>query len=130
MFYYLAVKPSTPKRFTQRQLTEIFCTQAELPKGFINNMQQRWWVNPTNNDSLRLSLYGLQFIKSNLKLHSYEFELSEELTNHNLLQLERVFPGMFYLLKRKKIIVFDEQEAMMLTLHGNNLNGYLDSLST
>ena len=123
---------STHKRFTQRQLTEIFCTQAGFPTSTWNIQQfaQQWWVNPTNNDSIRLSLRGLQFIKANLKLQSYEFELSEELTNHNLLQLERVFPGMFYLLKRKKIIVFDEQEAMMLTLHGNNLNGYLDSLST
>lgn len=93
-------------------------------------MQRSWWMNPTDPNSLRLSLPGLQFIKANLKIASYEFELSEEITNHNLLQLERVFGSMYYLLKRKKIIVFEEQEAMMLTLHNSNLNSYLDSLTS
>lgn len=102
--------------------------QADVAMGHRSDMQKLWWQNPTNNDSLRLSLAGLQFIKANLKMQSYEFALSEELTNHNLLQLERLFQGPYYLLKRQKIIVFEEQEAMMLTLHGNNLKNYLDSL--
>lgn len=91
-------------------------------------MQKRWWKNPTDPTSIRLSLAGLQFVKANLKIQSYEFALEEELTNQNLLQLERLFKGMYYLLKRQKIIVFEESEALMLTLHGNNLKGYLDSL--
>lgn len=121
---------STRKRFTQLQLTKIFCQQAGLDYTLFNDMQTRWWVNPTDPDSLRLTLYGLQFIKTNLKLDSYEFELPEELTNQNLLRLERHFLGPYYLLKRKKIIVLEEQEAMMLTLHGNNLNAYLESLAS
>jgi len=121
---------STHKRYSQRQLTEIFCLQAGVPVGQTTDMQRRWWKNPTDPSSLRLSLAGLQFVKANLKLQSYEFELSDELTNHNLLQLERLFKGMYYLLKRQKIIVFEEEEALMLTLHGNNLKGYLDSLET
>lgn len=119
---------SSHKRYTQRQLTRIFCDQAGIPTGNITEMQKRWWVNPTNNDSLRLSLAGLQFVKANLKLQSYDFKLDNELTNHNLLQLERLFKGMYYLLKRQKIIVFEEEEALMLTLHGSDLKGYLDNL--
>jgi len=94
------------------------------------DMQRQWWKNPTDPASLRLSLAGLQFVKAVLKLQSYEFALSDELTNHNLLQLERQFKGMYYLLKRQKIIVFEEEEAMMLTLHGNNLKSYLDNLES
>lgn len=124
------MKPSTHKRYTQRQLTDMFCQLASIPKGFMSQMQKSWWINPTDPNSLRLSLQGLQFIKANLKLESYEFELSEEITNHNLLQLERMFGSMYYLLKRKKIIVFEEQEATMITLHGNNLNKYLDNLTS
>jgi hypothetical protein len=122
------VTKSTPKRYTQRQLTKIFINQAGLPIGQTTDMQRRWWKNPTDEYSLRLSLQGLQLVKAVLKLQSYDFALSEELSNHNLLQLERCFKGMYYLLKREKIIVFEEEEAMMLTLHGNNLKGYLDSL--
>lgn len=121
-------KSSQNKQYTQRQLTKIFVDQAGIPIGQTTDMQRRWWKNPTDPNSLRLSLAGLQLVKAVLKLQSYEFVLDEELTNHNLLQLERVFTSMYYLLKRQKIIVFDERSALMLTLHGNNLKGYLDSL--
>jgi len=123
-------KFSQNKRYTQRQLTKIFIQQADLPIGVTTDMQRRWWKNPTDDNSLRLSLAGLQFVKANLKLQSYDFELPEELTNHNLLQLERQFKSMYYLLKRQKIIVFEESEAMMLTLHSGNLKAYLDSIES
>lgn len=118
------------KRYTQRQLTKIFVEQAGIPTGNTSDMQKRWWTNPTNPNSLRLSLAGLQFVKANLKIESYQFALDAELTNHNLLQLERLFKGMYYLLKRQKIIVFEEEEALMLTLHGNDLKSYLDNLES
>jgi hypothetical protein len=122
------VTKSTPKRYTQRQLTKIFIEQAELPIGVTTDMQKRWWKNPTDPNSLRLSLAGLQFVKAVLKLTSYDFALPTELTNQQLLQLERQFKGMYYLLKREKIIVFEEEEATMLTLHGNDLVSYLDNI--
>lgn len=123
-------KSSQNKQYTQRQLTKIFVDQAGIPIGQTTDMQLRWWKNPTDPNSLRLSLQGLQLVKAVLKLQSYDFELAEELTNHNLLQLERVFNSMYYLLKRQKIIVFNEESALMLTLHGNNLKSYLDNLES
>lgn len=121
---------STPKRYTQRQLTKIFCQQADIPLGQVTDYQRLWWMNPTDDSSLRLTLQGLQFVKSQLHLQSYDFYLPDELSNHNLLQLERLFKGMYYLLKRQKIIVFEEQEALMLTLHSGNLKAYLDSIES
>ena len=123
-------KSSQNKRYTQLQLTKIFVVQADIPIGHTTDMQRRWWKNPTDPDSLRLSLAGLQMVKAVLKLQSYEFELSRELTNHNLLQLERLFKGMYYLLKRQKIIVFDEEEATWLTLYGNDLVSYLNNMES
>jgi hypothetical protein len=35
---------------------------------------------------------------------------------------------MYYLFRNFKIIVFDEQEASMLTLHGSDLRAYLENL--
>ena len=129
MYSYVPVnKSSQNKRYTQLQLTKIFVAQANIPIGHTTDMQRRWWKNPTDPNSLRLSLAGLQIVKAVLKMQSYEFELAQELTNHNLLQLERQFKGMYYLLKREKIIVFEEEEAMMLTLHGNDLVSYLDNI--
>lgn len=117
------------KRYTQRQLTKIFCIQANIPLAQILEMQRRWWLNPTDANSLRLSLTGLRFIKVDLKLQGYEFVLNNDLTNFHILQLERVFQGMYYLLNRKKIIVFEEKEAVMMTLHGNDLVTYLANLN-
>lgn len=96
----------------------------------VTDMQLRWWKNPTDDTSLRLSLAGLQFVKANLKLQSYDFALPQELTNQNLLQLERQFKGMYYLLKREKIIVFEEEEAVWITMHGNDLVSYLNNIET
>lgn len=123
-------KSSQNKQYTQRQLTKIFVAQADIPIAQTTDMQLRWWKNPTDPNSLRLSLAGLQLVKAVLKMQSYEFELAQELTNHNLLQLERQFKGMYYLLKREKIIVFESEEAMMLTLHGNDLVSYLNNIET
>jgi hypothetical protein len=95
-----------------------------------SDYQKLWWMNPTDAHSLRLTLQGLQFVKARLKLQSYEFALPDDLTNHNLLQLERWFRGMYYLLKRHKIILFEEEEALMLTLHGSDLKTYLDNLES
>ncbi len=103
---------------------------GDVPRNEWRHYRQSMWINPTDDNSLRLSLSGLQYVKSNLDLKSYEFKLSDELTNGNLLQLERLFKGMYYLLRRQKIIVFDEEEAMMLTLHGNDLKRYLDNLES
>jgi len=122
------VTKSSPKRYTQRQLTKIFVDQAGIPIGMTTDMQRRWWKNPTDPDSLRLSLAGLQFVKSNLKMQSYSFELTEELTNHQLLQLERYFKGMYYLLKRSKLLVFESEEATLLTLYSSDLKSYLNNL--
>ena len=121
---------SSHKRYAQRQLTKIFVEQAGIAVGLVTDMQRRWWKNPTDDTSLRLSLAGLQFVKAVLKLTSYDFALPQELNNHQLLLLERQFKGMYYLLKREKIIVFEEEEAMMLTLHGNDLVSYLDNIES
>ena len=121
---------STHKRYTQLQLTQIFVQQGNLPVGETSQYQRAWWMNPTDPNSLRLTLQGLQFVKAILKIQSYEFALPDELTNHNLLQLERTFRGMYYLLKRHKIILFEEEEALMVTLHGNDLKTYLDNLES
>ena len=126
----MPAKKSSPKRYGQRQLTKIFCEQAGYATGIVTDMQKHWWRNPTDDKSLRLSLAGLQFVKAVLKLQSYDFKLTEELTNSNLLQLERQFKGMYYLLKREKIIVFEEEEALMLTLYSGNLRAYLDSIES
>lgn len=118
---------STHKRWSQPQLTKIFIHAANLTLG-VSSLRYRIWMNPTDHASLRLSLEGYKFVIQNLKLRVYEYELDQPLSNKNLLQLERYFQGMYYLLQGKKFILFDEQEATMMALYGNDLKKYLCTL--
>ena len=119
---------STPKRFTQQQLTKVFLESTGGTIASAQDLRYKIWVNPTDNNSLRLSLEGYRFLVQVVKLKTYKFELPEPLNNKNLLQLERYFQGMYYLQKNQVIVVFDEQEASMLTLYSGDLKSYLNNL--
>lgn len=117
-----------PKQYTQSRLTKIF---ASLSGQSFESLKTTIWFNPTNELSLRLTLSGYNFVVSSIRLHPYEHRLPTSLTNRHLLQLERYFPSMFYLLatsNRPALVVFDENEASMLALYGNDLAGYLSNL--
>ena len=122
------VTKSSPKRYTQRQLTEAFLTAAGIPLDSLLTYKNRIWFNPTDNQSLRLNLIGYQFLLDSVKLKAYEYKLTAPLSSKNLLQLERYFQGPYFLFQHKKIIVFDETEASMLSLMDGDLRTYLENL--
>ena len=118
---------SSPKRFTQSQLTKIFAHQVGKPAANLKFM----WHNHTDDASIRLSMTGYQFVVKELKLEIFSFDLPKPLTNKNLLQLERLFPGPYYYWSRTaKFIVLDEQDASWLQLMGGDLATYLDNLES
>lgn len=113
------------KRYKQSQLTKIFALQCNRQSAELKFL----WHNHTDDNSIRLSMTGYQFIIKELKLQVFVFELPKPLTNKNLLQLERFFPGPYYYWSRtNKFIVLDEQDASWLQLLGGDLASYLDSL--
>lgn len=122
------VTKSSPKRYTQRQLTEVFLASSNIPVQQLSTWQRRIWFNPVDNESLRLNLVGYQFLMDNVKLKGYEYKLKSPLSSKNLIQLERYFQGPYYLFQNKKIIVFDETEASMLSLMDGDLRSYLENL--
>jgi hypothetical protein len=87
-----------------------------------------WWWNPTDTNSLRLSKSGWQFIKKSTKIPLYECSLSEPLRNRTLIQLSRLFTCPYYIEKPDKLILLGEQETVLLKLHADNLQQYLDNL--
>ena len=119
---------SSPKRYTQRQLTEVFLASSNIPVQQLSTWQRRIWFNPVDNESLRLNLIGYQFLMDNVKLKGYDYTLKSPLSSKNLIQLERYFQGPYYLFQNKKIIVFDETEASMLSLMDGDLRTYLENL--
>ena len=84
--------------------------------------------NPTNHNSMRLTRAGFVYLKQQLKLQYYEFKLPVKITPKVLLQLERLIHYPYFVHNLTKIMVFDEETAIMLQLHGNDLETYLDNL--
>lgn len=77
---------------------------------------------------MRLTKYGLSYFQQHLKLTSYTFDIIEKISPKVLLQLERYIHYPYFILNLKKIMVFDEQTAIMLQLHNSDLETYLDNL--
>ena len=77
---------------------------------------------------MRLTKAGWIYLSKNLKLTSYEFDLPKTIVARVLLRLERHIHYPYYIDSTKSIVVFDEETAVMLTLHNSNLAKYLDDL--
>lgn len=88
---------------------------------------QHVWHNPlTPHHSLRVTKEGRVWILS-CGLPIFHFKI-ETMNNQQLLQLDRLFESPYFLLNRKTIELFGEQDAIMLQLHGNDLASYLNNL--
>lgn len=113
----------------QSSFTKSFIEEAKLPAHLVADFKYKIWVDPTNENSLRLNRTGFIFLTKHLGFKHWEFSFSEPLVNRNLLQLGKLFPSIYYLGDQFKITVFDEQEATMLTLHDGDLTAYLNHLA-
>lgn len=108
---------------------EKFCASEWLAKYTISNLRSSWWHNPTNSKSLRLTKLAFNSIAKSNQIKFYKFELPDQILPKTLVQLERVFVEPYYIFNIKTIYVHSESDAMMLTLHANNLQQYLDNNS-
>ncbi len=95
---------------------------------WIANPRQVVFFNPVNHRSMRLTRAGFKYLRQRLGVTEYSFELPEKITPKVLLQLERYIHYPYFILNLKKIMVFDERTAIMLQLHNNDLETYLDNL--
>lgn len=113
------------QRKTRKEITKIlteFSSQNNHKDDFLN-----WWFTPSQH-SLRLTQNGYRILTESLSVKSYEFEIKKSLTNLVLVQLERCLTQPYYVVNRTKIALFNEKEAIMLMLHGENLENYLNTL--
>lgn len=100
----------------------------DIKKQWLTNPRAAVFFNPTNHQSMRLTRVGYTYLKQYLKLTYYEFKLVNQIKPKVLLQLERLVHYPYFVHNLTKIMVFDEQTAIMLQLHGSDLETYLDNL--
>lgn len=103
---------------------------VELRADLIEKANTIIWYNKLNPSSLRLTHEGLLwFTRSQTKFHT--IELADPIRPKQMLQLEKLLNSPYYLrqmAQKPSIMVSNEQDAVMLQLHGGDLNTYLDNL--
>ena len=131
------MKPSTPRKYTQNQLTKLFFDLGLNKEYTQRELKAKIWENPQNPNSLRLTTTGWM-MANQVDMKHYQFEISIMLTAKRLLQLERVLVGPYFIKgkwpiprphmveKPLNLYVFDEQDSIMLGLYGD-LEKFLDN---
>ena len=89
-----------------------------------------WWYNLRTDGGYRLTNEGLSVVSDYADLESYVYELkdNEDLTNRQILELDRKLQWPYYLAVKKNLVVrilfFDSKEYMTAKLY-NNLGQFL-----
>lgn len=112
---------------SQRAWTQFLIDQVN-PGATWPGVEHQWWFNSINPQSLRLTRIAINWIKKNTNLKYYAIKLQEKITPRQLLQLERLFHGPYFIHNLSELYVFDEQDTVMLQLHGGDLGSYLNNL--
>jgi len=118
----------TKSTHNQQYYTKSILQAAGHDAAEYSQYIKTWWWNHTDLTSLRLSQSGLKFIKKFTKIPTYEVDLPDPLLNRTLLQMSRLLTCPYYINKHTRITLLGEQETVMLKLHADNLQQYLDNL--
>jgi hypothetical protein len=111
----------------QAEWTQFLINQVG-PEVVTTGVERQWWWNHTNPTNLRLSKPGIQFIKKFTKIPVYECTLPEPLKNRTLIQMSRLLTCPYYIQKLDEIVLLGKEETVLLKLHADNLQQYLDNL--
>ena len=112
----------------QRLYTEEILRAAGKDTTEYPQYIKAWWWNHTDPTNLRLSKSGIQFIKKSTKIPVYTCLLPEILKNRTLIQMSRLLTCPYFIQKIDEILLIGEEETVLLKLHADNLQQYLDNL--
>lgn len=113
----------SPQAIWQKKLQEL----SPIKPQYLAHPATFWWHNPLNPNSLRLAATAWTALKTCKHVPHWKFDLVKGLLPKSYLQLEKHFNSPYFIKNIKTIVVFDERDSMMLALHGNNLQQYLDN---
>ena len=122
-----------------RKLDLVQGLMPQVPLEFqqsIDHAMKTWWVNIRRDGGMRLTELGYEVMHDLLKLESWELDLADRerqiFTKRLILDLDRKLEWPYYIevnvkKKRRRIVFFGSQEAMMATMYGD-LEKWLASL--
>lgn len=108
----------------KKTFTETFFNISRLDTS-VDELYKKIWFNLRNkNSSLRLSDYGLDFLKD-IEIRIYNIDIPKELkiTGQILIWLDRYIDSPYHITD-KKITVITEKAALEMHLFSGNLKKY------
>jgi hypothetical protein len=111
----------------QTDYTRQFLTRTGIDHANFDRYHKEWWWNHTDPKNLRLSINGFKFVSHN-KIPYYQIELPELLKNRTLIQMSRLLTCPYFIKKLDIVYLLGEEESVLLKLHADNLQQYLDNL--
>jgi len=116
-------------------LTKLFLEKSGLvisPSDLIvKTYLKDWWATPFSPIGLRLSTEGNRFLKDVLRLECYSFKIKESNTKSLklFLQMNRRLSSPYYLQGNRTIVLYGEQDSIMLALLDGDLEQYFNNFS-
>ena len=112
---------------SQLEWTRLLINQV-APGSEWPDVHNQWWYNPINSRSLRLTRVGYNWINKHTKFKLHSIKLQAKILPKQLLQLERLLRGPYFINNLTHLYVHNEQDTIMLQLHGGDLGSYLNNL--
>lgn len=108
----------------KKSFTEAFIKNLNSSLDFDDLFKKIWYNLRNKNNSLRLTDFGLEFIK-NSDIRYYEIEIPKQLkiSGQILIWLDRYIESPYHL-EEKKITVITEKAALELHLFSGDLRKY------
>ena len=106
--------------FVQHVLERLESAPADVKLDIENSIDEWWWIKI--EDNWRLTWYGYTCL-TDLRLESWEFDFDiRDIRPWMYLTLSRNLKAPYYIVDNKKhakLVVFDSQSAVMISLYGN-----------
>jgi len=117
----------TKSTLNQYSYTQLYINKFGLGIDEFDRYSKEWWWNHTNLTNLRLSNYGFKAIQRG-KIPYYAIQLPEPLRNRTLIQMSRLLTCPYFIKKLDLVYLLGEEEFVLLKLHADNLQQYLDNM--
>lgn len=113
---------------SQLDYAKLFLEKGGGKYSNLDHWLRKWFWNHTDQNKLRLSKDGFKYLRG-VEFPVYQVKLPEKLKNRTLIQMSRLLSCCYYIENLSSVWLTGEDETVMLKLHADNLQQYLDNLS-
>jgi hypothetical protein len=127
------VTTSIRKQPLKKDLTKVFLEQSNVdatPEAI--KLFSTWWFTPHSPIGLRLSSEGHKYLTTILKLSCYTIKIQENTVKSFklFLLMSKYLNYPYYLKGNDTIVVFGEEDGIMLALMSGDITSYLNNLAS